>query len=55
MRIRDVARVALRALTSHRLRTSLNLLGVVIAVTTIIAVISDFLHLKQVGGVTPLS
>ncbi len=40
MRTRDVARVALRALTAHRMRTALNLLGIIIAVTTIIAVIS---------------
>ncbi len=37
---RDVLAVALKALATHRLRTFLNLLGIIIAVTTMIAVIS---------------
>ena len=36
----DVARVALASVAAHKLRSFLNLLGVIIAVTTIIAVIS---------------
>ena len=36
----EVARVALASLRDHRLRTFLNLLGVIIAVTTIILVIA---------------
>ena len=40
MRLSDLLRVALRALRAHPLRAGLNLLGIVIAVTTIIAVIS---------------
>ncbi|MEW6336694.1 MAG: ABC transporter permease [Acidobacteriota bacterium] len=37
---RDVLSVSLKALTTHKLRAFLNLLGVIIAVTTMIAVIS---------------
>jgi hypothetical protein len=40
VRFSDLLRVALRALRAHPLRAGLNLLGIVIAVTTIIAVIS---------------
>jgi putative ABC transport system permease protein len=40
VRFSDLIRVALRALRAHPLRAGLNLLGIVIAVTTIIAVIS---------------
>ena len=36
----EVARVALASLRDHRLRTFLNLLGIIIAVTTIILVIA---------------
>ena len=34
----EVARVALASLRDHRLRTFLNLLGIIIAVTTIVPV-----------------
>jgi putative ABC transport system permease protein len=36
----DLARIALRSIRAHKLRSFLNLLGIIIAVTTIIAVIS---------------
>jgi putative ABC transport system permease protein len=40
MILTDVARVGVRSLTAHKLRLLLNLLGIIIAVTTIVAVIS---------------
>ncbi len=40
MSFADVVRVALRSIAAHKMRAALNLLGVVIAVTTIVAVIS---------------
>ncbi len=40
MNLSDLARVAFRSVRSHKLRSFLNLLGIIIAVTTIIAVIS---------------
>ena len=43
----DVLRVALGAMLSHKLRSFLNLLGIIIAVTTIIAVISVVLGLNR--------
>jgi putative ABC transport system permease protein len=40
MILSDLARIALRSIRAHKLRSFLNLLGIIIAVTTIIAVIS---------------
>ena len=40
MILEDVARVALASLAAHKLRLALNLLGIIIAVMTIVAVIS---------------
>ncbi len=40
MILEDIARTGLGALTAHKLRLALNLLGIVIAVATIVAVIS---------------
>jgi putative ABC transport system permease protein len=40
MTLADLFTVALKALKTHKLRTFLNLLGIIIAVTTIIAVVS---------------
>ena len=40
MILSDLARIAIRSIRAHKLRSFLNLLGIIIAVTTIIAVIS---------------
>ena len=40
MILEDVARIALASLAAHKLRSALNLLGIIIAVMTIVAVIS---------------
>ena len=39
MILSDLARIAFRSIRVHKLRSFLNLLGIIIAVTTIIAVI----------------
>lgn len=43
----DVLRVALESIRRHRLRSALNLLGIIIAVTTIIAVVAVVQGLNQ--------
>jgi putative ABC transport system permease protein len=40
MILSDLVRIAVRSITAHKMRSFLNLLGIIIAVTTIIAVIS---------------
>ncbi|MBZ5587252.1 MAG: ABC transporter permease [Acidobacteriia bacterium] len=40
MILEDIARIGLGSLTAHKLRSALNLLGIIIAVATIVAVIS---------------
>jgi putative ABC transport system permease protein len=47
MNLGDLARIAWRSIRAHKLRSSLNLVGIVIAVTTIIAVISVVSGLNQ--------
>ena len=47
MNLSDLARIAWRSIRAHKLRSSLNLLGIIIAVTTIIAVISVVSGLNQ--------
>ena len=47
MILEDVARIALASLAAHKLRSALNLLGIIIAVMTIVAVISVVLGLNK--------